>query len=719
MNKKLSLFSIIIIVIVIRALAVAGATALGSFTLPNSPPPNITFTTGTGIQDNSIDLCANGGGNNWDSTLNDTHMNASDRPSLIWNVSTDKNGDVIQTKLCIAMGPINTATLEVDSGDFSDICDIVNNWTNATAVNASYFNFTAEKVNYTYNRSINSTTFYVALRAIDNSTTTGFNRMWADIINYTFRLNNTPPLSPSLLNISKDTIRGVHNTRPDLNWTRGSDNEDGSGNNKCPADNTTYYLMIGDAAWGDTERVNARIFNLTNYTYGGTTLAWNTVVSEGGWVNKTYYTRLIANDMIANSSVYDSNFTLYDNLPTTPRNLNITQTHDPTPELAWLNSNESDGDTIQYLIIASTTANGNNDLMTLQNITLNSTQNWFSQAAILWSNDGQINGWANETVMLLINATDSGGSGLANGSYKANFTLYDFLPEVVNVSLSDVTGGYSLCTGSTCTLTPVGGTNISLAVMIGINDTDRDCDQTDANLVTTLYLCLNKSAYQNCSSSANPVSGFNYSWSLANITRLNDVCTAVFDYNLTAANGTPEFFRLAGDYLYHINATDQTGYNRLINDSERNGTWTYGTRQQPNFPGNITLGDDTIDLGTWNYGTRQYNLTNYGNVIFDLQWNATNPNAGIDTWQLNGTDFYLDDDGSLTDSPEYNLTSIVMNGTPLYYFNYSTGIQVCTNYLCDSPLINETLAAYWHIAPPVGLLAGTYNTTITYVDTAR
>ena len=204
---------------------------------------------------------------------------------------------------------------------------------------------------------------------------------------------------------------------------------------------------------------------------------------------------------------------------------------------------------------------------------------------------------------------------------------------------------------------------------------------------------------------------------LDKVTRDGSICTYEFNKNLTAANGTPEFFRLAGDYLYHINVTDEIG--ERTSDSEMNGTWTYNSLTAANFPSNITLGDDTIDLGTWNYGTRQYNLTNYGNVIFDLQWNATNPNAGIDTWQLNGTDFYLDDDGSLTDSPEYNLTSIVMNGTPLYYFNYSTGIQVCTNYLCDSPLINETLAAYWHIAPPVGLLAGTYNTTITYVDTAR
>ena len=43
-------------------------------------------------------------------------------------------------------------------------------------------------------------------------------------------------------------------------------------------------------------------------------------------------------------------------------------------------------------------------------------------------------------------------------------------------------------------------------------------------------------------------------------------------------------------------------------------------------------------------------------------------------------------------------------------FESSSGLLRCDSDSCDNE--NSTLSTYYHIAPPLGLKAGTYNTTI-------
>ena len=55
---------------------------------------------------------------------------------------------------------------------------------------------------------------------------------------------------------------------------------------------------------------------------------------------------------------------------------------------------------------------------------------------------------------------------------------------------------------------------------------------------------------------------------------------------------------------------------------------------------------------------------------------------------------------------------VYINGTDIT-FEPGTGLEVCSSTACNDASLNETLATYYHIAPPLGLEAGTYNSTIT------
>ena len=300
-------------------------------------------------------------------------------------------------------------------------------------------------------------------------------------------------------------------------------------------------------------------------------------------------------------------------------------------------------------------------------------------------------------------------AGFSNSTDKLCFTTANVMPDILSVLLSDTTGSYDNCTATTCTLTPVAGSNISLAAQVVISDNDQDCD-TNAGQVW-LHLCYNNSEYTTCNEALHNWTA----WRLNQVTRSGLVCNYVFSQNLTAADGTPEFFRLPGSYMYYINASDGIAGN--TNDAEGAGTWRFGSLAAVNFTPSLILGNGTVTLGTWNNGTTEYNMTNFGNIVVDILWNATNPVSGASTWILNGSDMILDDDPGF-DKDGGVLPAVFINGTPQFY-NLSTGIEVCLTAMCNNPDINETLPTHWHIALPLGLPQGTYTTTIEYTVQQR
>ena len=107
-------------------------------------------------------------------------------------------------------------------------------------------------------------------------------------------------------------------------------------------------------------------------------------------------------------------------------------------------------------------------------------------------------------------------------------------------------------------------------------------------------------------------------------------------------------------------------------------------------------------------------MTNYGNILFNLTWNSTNPTAGPSTWALNGSDMQIDDDANQSTEPQIDTLSPVYINAAENYFTWGTGIEICQTATCDSPIKNETLPTHWHIYPPLGLAAGIYTNTILY-----
>jgi len=294
---------------------------------------------------------------------------------------------------------------------------------------------------------------------------------------------------------------------------------------------------------------------------------------------------------------------------------------------------------------------------------------------------------------------------LTNKTDNSCFTIGNSIPDITSVSLSDATGDYANCTSSICTLTPVAGSNISLAAQVMVADADSNCDTNNGQV--WLHLCYNNSEYTTCSEDQHNWTA----WELDKVTRSGTTCRYEFTTNKTSYDNTPEFFRLPGTYKYYVNVSDQS--NGVQNDAQGAGTWDYNSLAAVDYAETVILGNETVSLGTWNNGTTGYNMTNFGNALLGVNWSATDPSNGANVWILNGTDLILDNDTGYEFEAGGSLPSIYINGTAKPY-NWSSGLQICASSDCSDPEINETMPTYWHIYPPKGLREGTYTTTIEY-----
>ncbi len=475
----------------------------------------------------------------------------------------------------------------------------------------------------------------------------------------------------------------THDLTPNINWTA-FDND---------GDTVTTYVCIATNA-------SNRDSNNCNVNYTTTTTDYIESVSGLAYsgTSRTYYIRLTPNDGQKNGTALDANFTLINSIPNIPSDLSPGTTHDQTPDLSWTATDDDDGsvdhwpaDSLTYYLRVGT---GYGD-GTYEN---NNNANKAGESVdnpIPWGTSEET--YANNTVYVSIWTGD--GNGANSSYYNTTLILYDFLPDITNVEMADAGGVYSSCTAATCALNPVEHSNATVAARVTINDTDDDCDSS-GNVY--LSLCLNTSS---CSPAIQ-----DYGWELDSVSRTGSICTFTFSVNKTASDSTPEFFRApSSNYKWYVNATSQAGARTI--DSERTDSWTYGTLKAVDYPSTVTLGDGSPVLGQWNNGTSLAVMTNWGNDNLHLQWNATDPTSGTDTWILNGTDFQIDDDNKHGSETEGSIAPVYMDGTKRT-FEPSSGLEVCSSAGCDNPSLNETLNTYYHIRPPIGLAAGTYNSTI-------
>jgi hypothetical protein len=501
-------------------------------------------------------------------------------------------------------------------------------------------------------------------------------------------ISNSAPLQPTNFSIQDgatnyDTTAPfeTHDVTPTFNWTNYDEDGDTINVTVCIATNESNR--------------DAGICDAYQESVIGSEITINSGLDFSG-TSRTYYVRLTPNDGTVNGTALDVEFNLINSLPNTPSDLSPTTTHSQTPTLSWTATDDDDGsnghwpaDTLTYHVRVGTSYG---DGTYLNSDDADKTGEAVT-TPIPWGTPGAE--WANQTVYVSIWTTDGNTDGISE-YYNTTLTLYDFLPDVTKVEMTDI-GSYSECTNaaSGCALNPVEGNNTNVAVRITANDTDADCDTESSAYV---YLCTYTSG--TCDATTH-----NYSWEVDNAEIDGTICTYTFLVNKTDG---PEFYIPANDsYLMFVNVSSQGGLR--TSDAEQDRLWEYGLTKAIDYPSNVTLGDGSPTLNQWNDGTELAVMTNWGNAILNLTWNITDPTSGTDTWVLNGTDMQLDDDND-QDGESGGLAPIYMNATQRN-FQPVGGLNRCVSMSCDSGN-DETLDTYYHIFPPLGLEAGVYNATI-------
>lgn len=287
--------------------------------------------------------------------------------------------------------------------------------------------------------------------------------------------------------------------------------------------------------------------------------------------------------------------------------------------------------------------------------------------------------------------------GSLNGTAKnASITIGNRDPVIEAVNITDNGASFSLNA-----VNPIKGTTANVAIRVTVND--GDC--SNENNVTA-YIC-DVNASSTCSNT-------NYNYSKV-LTFQRTAGGSSCHFNFNGSTGMPQFWKQAGTWNITAYADDNSSNGTTKN---RFRSFTYNSLQAINYVSRLYLGNSTITLGSWSTNFTAVNVTNYGNVVLNLTWNASNPTrlGGGGTWTINN-DFQIDDDKVYSGFTDDTLRKFLNLSSTRKDFFPATGLQRCTNSNCNTGAYpqftrNETLPTYFHIKPPTGLASGTYSTTI-------
>jgi hypothetical protein len=318
---------------------------------------------------------------------------------------------------------------------------------------------------------------------------------------------------------------------------------------------------------------------------------------------------------------------------------------------------------------------------------------------------------------------DDGQGGSVVSS--STFELTDSLPVFFNVYLSDtsLTVPDDSCEDylpvQSCLINPTQGDYTSISARLTVTDTDDDC--SDLTHTAQVILCMVDAAGPELCDLLNNVD-YTYDLSFSSITGSD--C----DFDISIPIGDTqgiEFFKSPGVYKMYIEATSQAGTG--TSGFPAAPQWEYGSIPAPLFPSQVFLGDrvvdggDGIQLGSWNPGLSSETIINQGNVVLSLDWEATDPSTDLSTcdghtstcWDLTtADDLQIDDDSDQADDTGNLVVADVPEGPATVQFQPTGGLQLCDVMTCDSG-ISETFDINFHIMPPTGLSAGTYETDFT------
>jgi len=671
----------------------------GKITIGNTAP---TDPSVFGVQDTSSATLM-------DTSTPDTHMVYSDSFNMSWTQSTDANGDTITYKLCIA-----STSGKRTAGD----CDIkLYSGTNA------YYVTTGSDTGLTYSGA--SVTYYVRINATDGIDGSG---------NYDtdFAILNSAPTCVPVTGLTfgtdgggqthQTTVAGISNAK--IDWADCTDADTAGTADHYPADSLVYTLKIGDSASGGTERTSDSNLGDSEKSspYTVADLIFGSSLTNTIWVNKTYYYQITADDQQGTSNSVsgnaDGDFVLFNRVPSLASAWNTAETHNPQPSVSYTGGTDTDGDSVTCHITAGNAGNYQAIISEADAKTGVSSATFWDKTIPWNATETVAGGWSNYTASMRIWCVDDKTPTLwynSNSNYTTTMVLYDNLPDITTIELSDAGGTYSDCAGSICAINPVEGTNATIAVRVTFTDTDLDCT-TGHNVYA--HFCYNSTAGQACSETAN-----NVSYQVNSISGASTTCTAVFTTNKTVTDNTPQFWMDDNTYKIYVNATSQSAVKRA-SDDQQSETWLYNKLRSISYPSTLFLGDATIDFYQWNTNTTVNDAINIGNHPLKLNWNASNPTCspessgtcGTDAWTLNATDFAIDDDTSPTDDTGNQVFAYINSALNPQFDHLNSGLLNCDIYTCATPA-NATLATYFHIAPP-SLRAGTYNSTfiITLAD---
>lgn len=681
MFKKKALFLITLITITIFSIIIITKTPKvyadllvnASFTTQNTAP---TGAIELRIQDfpGSFDACdvADQGD---PVNFTDTHWRAGygpdQGPNLTWNEGTDAEDppSAVKTLVCIAStAALRDAATELNA---ATNCDIFNRFTTATAIEPNSVILNPANLAQNFNSTVflDNRTVHVKLRAVDSPL------LLSNPYTCNITIINAVPDSNSTGFRTQDAFNpndaNTHHPIPIVNWTDSSDKDDGLTIDHYPADDLDYILFIGDATPGDAQRINKPYLGIKGSQLNSSEALqseWdqpltltNPTSSLNGYMNQTYYYRIITSDQFlhsTNGSGADGNFQFWDFLP----------------QVRTIAIHQISLGAIQYCDKASGCTI---DPLTHSNVTgLN-----FNVTLYDLDNDVCANETYSGTVRLCLNNTALSPSPITCNNALANFTFrLDMaspagIPNHCNLSMSQYQGPQptTLALGATPPFFFQPSRMYKILANISSNTTFGGHTLTVANDI-------------------NATQNWTYNTKIAS-TFLNESAGETQTTYIGGAPPPAAFSQSSGTINY--NMTNWANAEFAL-------TWNTSAFHNSLFP--LPGGCTTIPGGVWTPDTTQFfRVDDDGGLgAYNTEPGIPAPQGGTGNLQplsLSATQQTYVFSGGIRRCRSYGCNTV----------SFIEGLNTFQT--------NETLMHWWHIYPPSGLCTGTWIANLTFVAT--
>ncbi len=599
--------------------------------------------------------------------ITDTHMvyNSTPAPALNWTPGIDPNSDPVKTLLCIStLKTLRDSVTSASEQWNNNLCDVVNNFTNATAVTPP-FNFTLNNTKFYYNLTGENITYYVRMASVEGIGSPPLHSVSFYDANIT--VINSRPSTPAAQAGAVPAV-ATHSNRPLLNWTPDPlllDPDNGTWPDHFPMDNVTYIVNITEdksPATGlspTTFLYNNTIRHISEFVGSWPTgLTYNTTEAPGipGIVRKTYLSNIEAWDqLIPSYQNYTTKFDLFDNLPNVT-NISMIDTggiveNFQCPGFCSLTPVSKSNVTTMQINVTTDDLDG--DCTTPSDVNVLGGNFSVNAHLCVWSGGLTCNEIYN-------NFTFKPDRVFKNTTTQCSFSFSALVGPSPNIGAVKVA-----FPGTIPFFIPPAGGIYPPQYILYVNVTSQSGVKRallfpgDKANTTWIYKDLEAFTY------------LNRSYDPALIVALGGGAVTLGSYN----PGTDEY--------------NFTNVGNIVTDFRWNAS-------------NAECVTGTCTGSVWNIGPNGANPLPQRFLIDDesqIEFLTGAPDVGIPF-------------SNLTNNPI--LLPPLIDST-VVFFNYTTGLQRCIDVNCNAPFVNEVMPTHLHINPPIGLLPGTYRSIITYL----